>query len=178
MHFSKLVDKIAFGAYNTKFINEKDGCSWLTKDEEIRRLYKEDKLGDNTFKFDSVFYKNIYGIPCNKNTAEAFGYEEGTLFKCRPYLQMRCADGTHQMWTASQSDILADDWYVVGFKTSKFMDAFEKFDVDSKMYRVAWPHYEYIYLGENLELMLKSDKETKLYSPTMSDILADDWILE
>ena len=49
MHFSKLVDKIAFGAYNTKFINEKDGCSWLTKDEEIRRLYKEDKFC--TFKF-------------------------------------------------------------------------------------------------------------------------------
>jgi hypothetical protein len=24
--------------------------------------------------------------------------------------EMRCADGTHQMWLASQSDILADDW--------------------------------------------------------------------
>jgi hypothetical protein len=26
---------------------------------------------------------------------------------------MRCADGTFQMWLASQSDILADDWYIV-----------------------------------------------------------------
>lgn len=63
----------------------------------------------------SVAYQKGYpdGIPCNKNTAEAWGMQEGELFKCRPYLQMRCADGTFQMWLASQSDILADDWYVV-----------------------------------------------------------------
>ena len=63
----------------------------------------------------SVAYQKGYpqGIPCNKNTAEAWGMEEGELFKCRPYLQMRCADGTFQMWLASQSDILADDWYIV-----------------------------------------------------------------
>lgn len=62
-----------------------------------------------------VVYQKGYpdGIPCNKNTAEAFGYQEGELFKCRPYLQMRCADGTHQMWLASQSDILEEDWYIV-----------------------------------------------------------------
>lgn len=64
----------------------------------------------------SVAYQKGYpdGIPCNKNTAEAWGMQEGELFKCRPYLQMCCADGTFQMWLATQSDILADDWYVVG----------------------------------------------------------------
>lgn len=43
-----------------------------------------------------VVYQKGYpeGIPANKNTAEAFGIEEGELFKVRPYLQMRCADGT------------------------------------------------------------------------------------
>lgn len=63
----------------------------------------------------SVAYQKGYpdGIPCNKNTAEAWGMQEGELFKCRPYLQMRCADGTFQMWLATQSDILADDWYIV-----------------------------------------------------------------
>lgn len=62
-----------------------------------------------------VVYQKGYpeGIPCNKNTAEAFGYKEGDLFICRPYMQMRCADGTHQMWLASQSDVLAEDWYIV-----------------------------------------------------------------
>lgn len=53
------------------------------------------------------------GIPSNKQTAEAFGLEEGDLFKVRPYYQMRCADGSHQMWLASQSDIDAEDWEVV-----------------------------------------------------------------
>ena len=62
-----------------------------------------------------VVYQKGYpeGIPCNKQTAEAYGYNEGDLFKCRPYMQMRCADGTHQMWLASQSDILENDWYIV-----------------------------------------------------------------
>jgi hypothetical protein len=67
--------------------------------------------GKNMF----VVYQKGYpeGIPANKNTADAFGMNEGDLFKVRPYLQMRCADGTHQMWLASQSDILEEDWEVV-----------------------------------------------------------------
>jgi hypothetical protein len=62
-----------------------------------------------------VVYQKGYpdGIPANKQTAEAFGIKEGELFKVRPYLQMRCADGSHQMWLASQSDILEDDWDIV-----------------------------------------------------------------
>lgn len=62
-----------------------------------------------------VFYQKGYpqGIPCNKQTAEAAGLKEGDLFKCRPYLQMRCADGSYQMWLASQSDIIEEDWVVV-----------------------------------------------------------------
>jgi len=62
-----------------------------------------------------VVYQKGYpqGIPCNAQTAKAYGYKEGDLFKCRPYLQMRCADGSHQMWLASQSDILEEDWGIV-----------------------------------------------------------------
>ena len=62
-----------------------------------------------------VVYQKGYpeGIPCNANTAEAFGLEIGDLFKCRPYLQVMCADGSYQMWNASQSDVLADDWMIV-----------------------------------------------------------------
>jgi len=62
-----------------------------------------------------VVYRTGYpeGIPSNKNTADAIGIPEGSLFKVRPYLQMCCVDGSFQMWTASQSDILEEDWYVV-----------------------------------------------------------------
>jgi hypothetical protein len=63
----------------------------------------------------SVAYQKGYpdGIPCNENTAKAWGMEVGELFKCRPYLQMRCADGSFQMWVASQTDMLAEDWHIV-----------------------------------------------------------------
>lgn len=62
-----------------------------------------------------VVYRTGYpeGIPCNENTAKAVGIPEGSLFKVRPYLQMKCVDGSFQMWLASQSDILADDWAIV-----------------------------------------------------------------
>lgn len=39
-------------------------------------LYKTDRLGDNYFKFDSGFYKNIFGIPCNKNVLLNFEAEK------------------------------------------------------------------------------------------------------
>lgn len=50
------------------------------------------------------------GIPCNKQTAEAWGLREGDLFKCNPYMQIRCVDGSHSMWVPSINDVLADDW--------------------------------------------------------------------
>ena len=53
------------------------------------------------------------GIPCNKQTAEAWGISEGDLFKCNPYLQIRCVDGSHSMWVPSINDCLAEDWIIV-----------------------------------------------------------------
>lgn len=63
-----------------------------------------------------IIYQKGYpdGIPANKNTAEAYGIPEGSLFRVQPYLQIRCADGSHQMWVASQSDMLAEDWCIYG----------------------------------------------------------------
>ncbi len=53
------------------------------------------------------------GIPCNKQTAEAWGLNEGDPFVCNPYLQIRCADGAYSMWVPSINDVLAEDWEVV-----------------------------------------------------------------
>ena len=53
------------------------------------------------------------GIPCNRQTAEAWGMNEGELFKCNPYLQIRQADGSHSMWVPSVGDMLAEDWVIV-----------------------------------------------------------------
>lgn len=43
--------------------------------------------------------------------AEATG---NTVVTIRPHLDMKCADGSMQPgWLASQSDMLADDWFIV-----------------------------------------------------------------
>ncbi|CUX75348.1 DUF2829 domain-containing protein [Enterocloster clostridioformis] len=62
-----------------------------------------------------VVYQKGYpdGIPCNKQTAEAWGMKEGELFRCEPYLQINTVDGSHVMWVPSIRDVLAEDWLMV-----------------------------------------------------------------
>ena len=62
-----------------------------------------------------VVYQKGYpeGIPCNKQTAQAWGMNEGDLFKCEPYLQIQMVNGSHAMWVPSINDILSDDWAVI-----------------------------------------------------------------
>lgn len=85
---------------------------------QVLELMKEGskafRLGWNGKGMFAVYQKGYpEGIPCNKQTAEAWGLNEGDLFKVRPYLQLKCADGTHAMWTPSTSDVLADDWEII-----------------------------------------------------------------
>lgn len=82
--------------------------------EAMKSGYKVSRKGWNGNGMFAVYQKGYpQGIPCNKQTAEAWGLNEGDLFICRPYLQLKCADGTHAMWSPSTSDVLAEDWYVV-----------------------------------------------------------------
>lgn len=92
----------------------KRGMTFGMAVEAMKKGYRVTRRGWNGVGMSVVMQKGYPdGIPCNKQTAEAWGMKEGELFKCRPYLQMRCADGTFQMWLASQSDILEEDWEVV-----------------------------------------------------------------
>ena len=81
---------------------------WLKVGEKIAR---KGWNGKNMF----VVYQKGYpdGIPCNKNTAEAWGMQEGELFKCEPYLQIKMANGSHAMWVPSINDVLSEDWELV-----------------------------------------------------------------
>lgn len=62
-----------------------------------------------------IVYQKGYpdGIPCNKQTAEAWGLSEGDMFIVQPYLQIQNVNKSHSMWVPSINDCLADDWYVV-----------------------------------------------------------------
>lgn len=81
-------------------------------------LLKEgEKVARNGWNGKGMFvvYQKGYpqGIPCNKQTADAWGMNEGDLFKCDPYLQIKNATGSHSMWVPSINDVLANDWMVV-----------------------------------------------------------------
>lgn len=86
--------------------------------EQVLPLIKQGKKafrlgwnGKGMFVVMQKAYPN--GIPCNKQTAEVWGLNEGDLFKCNPYFQIKNSNGTHSMWVPSVGDILADDWEVI-----------------------------------------------------------------
>ncbi len=82
--------------------------------EALKKGYKVARKGWNG-KGMFVVYQKGYpkGIPCNKQTAVAWGINEGDLFKCEPYLQIKMVNGSHSMWVPSINDCLAEDWMIV-----------------------------------------------------------------
>lgn len=93
-------------------------CMGMTFGIALELLKKGCKVAREGWNGRGMFavYQKGYpeGIPCNKQTAEAWGLDEGDLFKCNPYLQIKQADGSHSMWLPSVGDILAEDWVLVG----------------------------------------------------------------
>ena len=91
-----------------------DGMSFGLAIEAVKKGHRIARAGWNG-KGMFVVYQKGYpeGIPCNKQTAEAWGMNEGDLFVCNPYLQIKNVNGSHSMWVASINDILADDWEIV-----------------------------------------------------------------
>ena len=84
----------------------------LRSTEESVKSYRVVNIGDVIYTKSPIKgYPN--GIPCNKQTAEAWGMNEGDLFKCNSYLQIKNVDGSHSMWAPSVNDCLAEDWIVV-----------------------------------------------------------------
>lgn len=89
----------------------------FTFGEAISRLKRGQKVARKGWNGKGMFivYQKGYpqGIPCNKQTAEAWGLNEGDSFICNPYLQIRQVDGSYSMWVPSIGDCLAEDWTVV-----------------------------------------------------------------
>lgn len=82
--------------------------------EALKKGYKLAREGWNGKGMFVVYQKGYpQGIPCNKQTAEAWGINEGDLFRCEPYFQIKMVNGSHAMWVPSINDCLAEDWMVV-----------------------------------------------------------------
>ena len=62
-----------------------------------------------------MFIFLVDGSTFNVNRKPLLGiFKEGTLINYQPHIDMKTADGTIVPWLASQSDVLADDWDIVG----------------------------------------------------------------
>lgn len=56
----------------------------------------------------------VQGSSFKVNRAPLLGiFPEGWPIEYRPHIDMKAADGTIGSWLASQTDVLADDWYEV-----------------------------------------------------------------
>lgn len=92
-------------------------CDEMTFGLAIEAVKKGQKIARKGWNGKGMFvvYQKGYpqGIPCNKQTAEAWGLNEGDLFICNPYLQIKQVDGSHSMWVPSIGDVLAEDWVIV-----------------------------------------------------------------
>lgn len=89
----------------------------FTFGEALSNLKRGKKVARKNWNGKGMFvvYQKGYpnGIPSNKQTVDAWGMQEGDLFKCNPYLQIRCVDGSHTMWVPSINDCLSNDWTIV-----------------------------------------------------------------
>jgi len=80
----------------------------------VQNGYAIAREGWNGIGMFIVFQKGYpQGISCNKQTAEAWGMQEGEKFCCNPYLQIKQTNGSHSMWVPSIGDCLATDWRVL-----------------------------------------------------------------
>ena len=93
---------------------QKTGLNFGQALDRLKQGYKVARSGWNGKGMVIVYQKGYpQGIPCNAQTAKAWGMSEGDLFKCEPYLQMKIATGSHSMYTPNTLDVLAEDWEVV-----------------------------------------------------------------
>lgn len=130
--YAKPVGELDYRALGYKVVYEDGYTSWSPKDVFEKAYHRINamnfgqalemlKLGEHLArkgwngKGMFVVYQKGYpqGIPCNKQTAEAWGMNEGDNFVCNPYLQIKCADGSHSMWVPSINDCLSEDWEIV-----------------------------------------------------------------
>lgn len=85
--------------------------------EAIRNLKNGKRVARSGWNGKGMFvvYQKGYpdGIPSNAQTAKAWGINEGDLFKCESYLQIKMVNGSHAMWVPSINDVLAEDWQII-----------------------------------------------------------------
>lgn len=95
--------------FDTEFTHDFSWALWQMK--HGKKIHRAGWNGKGMFAVLQKGYPQ--GIPCNKQTAEAWGLNEGDLFRCEPYMQLKMVNGSHSMWVPSVNDCLSNDWAIV-----------------------------------------------------------------
>ena len=83
--------------------------------EALEQIKLGAKVARNGWNGKGMFLFLVPGSTFKVNRAPLLGiYPEGTEINYRPHIDMKTADGQIVPWVASQSDLLCDDWAVVG----------------------------------------------------------------
>lgn len=98
--------------WRDKFVS--DSCDFSNALKRVKsgsRIARRGWNGKDMF----VTYQPGYpdGVSINENTQKALNLPAGTIVKFLPYLMMKTVDGSCVPWLASQTDILAEDWFIV-----------------------------------------------------------------
>jgi|TARA_Y100000310_G_scaffold74364_2_gene70548 hypothetical protein len=76
--------------------------------KEGKRVFREGWNGKGMFLF------LVPGSTFEVNRPPLLGiYPEGTVIDYCPHIDMKTADGSIVPWLASQTDVLAEDWYIL-----------------------------------------------------------------
>lgn len=79
----------------------------------IEALKKGHKVAREGWNGKGMFLFLVPGSTFAVNHPPLLGiYDEGTIITYQPHIDMKTADGRCVPWQASQSDNLADDWYI------------------------------------------------------------------
>lgn len=80
----------------------------------LRALRRGEKVARKGWNGDSMFLFLVPGSVFQVNRPPLLGiYPEGTEINYQPHIDMRTAQGTVVPWLASQTDVLAEDWFIV-----------------------------------------------------------------
>jgi len=97
---------------------EAHGCAYekekgMRFGDVINGLWVGKKFARNGWNGKGMFIYLVEGSTFAVNRPPLLGiYSRGKEISYRPHIDMQTADGQCVPWVASQSDILADDWWV------------------------------------------------------------------
>ncbi|TNF01492.1 MAG: DUF2829 domain-containing protein [Gammaproteobacteria bacterium] len=87
----------------------------MTFGQALEAIKKGYKVARSNWNGKDMFLFLVPGSTFQVNRPPLLGiYDEGTTINYRPHIDMRTADGEIVPWVASQSDLLVDDWFIVG----------------------------------------------------------------